>query len=235
MCSLMEKIGTLIRNHRLKKKMTQEELGSRVFVTKQAVSKWETGKALPDIEMMRNLCAILDISKDEILGSSIEETKKSYRLYKIFRIIAVIGTLVAIMGISVSLFFALDGPGYIDRHTQAGVAYVSVFEDGHLLMTDEYVLTSDLPFEDYAKAYKAPIDYGRVRGNVSLRDYNIDFGFENTNNWHNAHIRLDISSHDSRLKVTQTVQYETDSNMYEVFINEDTATDNTVSVFGGGV
>lgn len=92
-----------------------------------------------------------------------------------------------------------------------------------------------LPFEDYAKAYKALIDYGRVRGNVSLRDYNIDFGFENTNNWHNAHIRLDISSHDSRLKVTQTVQYETDSNMYEVFINEDTATDNTVSVFGGGV
>ena len=39
----MEKIGTIIRNHRIAKGLTQEELGAKVFVSKQAVSKWETG------------------------------------------------------------------------------------------------------------------------------------------------------------------------------------------------
>ena len=68
----MEKIGTIIRNHRIAKGLTQEELGNKVFVSKQAVSKWETRKTLPDIEMLRKLCEILDINKDEILGCSIE-------------------------------------------------------------------------------------------------------------------------------------------------------------------
>lgn len=60
----MEKIGTIIRNHRIAKGLTQEELGNKVFVSKQAVSKWETEKTLPDIETVRKLCEILDINKD---------------------------------------------------------------------------------------------------------------------------------------------------------------------------
>ena len=39
----MEKIGAIIRKHRVAKGLTQEELGNKVFVSKQAVSKWETG------------------------------------------------------------------------------------------------------------------------------------------------------------------------------------------------
>ena len=79
----MEKIGTIIRNHRISQGMTQEELGSKVFVSKQAVSKWETGRTLPDIETVRKLCEVLKINKDEILGGSMEETRKSRRWSKI--------------------------------------------------------------------------------------------------------------------------------------------------------
>ncbi len=39
----MENISTIIREHRIQKGMTQEELGQKLFLTKQAVSKWETG------------------------------------------------------------------------------------------------------------------------------------------------------------------------------------------------
>ena len=60
----MEKIGTIIRNHRIAQGLTQEELGAKVFVSKQAVSKWETVKTFTDIEMIRKLCDILKISKD---------------------------------------------------------------------------------------------------------------------------------------------------------------------------
>ena len=92
----MEKIGTIIRNHRIAKGLTQEELGVKVFVSKQAVSKWETGKTLPDIEMVRKLCDILEINKDEILGGSIEETKKSHKWLKIVTIISVVSILVVL-------------------------------------------------------------------------------------------------------------------------------------------
>ncbi len=225
----MEKIGTIIRNHRIAQRLTQEELGAKVFVSKQAVSKWKTGKTLPDIEMIRKLCDILEISKDEILGGSIEETKKSRKWLKVVTIICVVSILVA-------LFFGLGGFDYIDRHTQSGVTYVSVFLDNELLTTDEYSMTSDLNFEDYKNGYKSYIDYGEIRGIINLSDkYDIEFGFVNINNWHNVHIRLDIETQSGQLVVKQTITYETDNNVYQVIVSQNTTTDNKVSVYREGV
>ncbi len=225
----MEKIGTIIRDHRIAQGLTQEELGAKVFVSKQAISKWETGKTLPDIETVRKLCDILEISKDKILGGSIEETNKSRKWLKVVTIISVLSILVA-------TFFGLGGFDYIDRHTQSGVAYVSVFWDGELLSTDEYKLTSDLNFEDFKNGYKSDIDYGEIRGTINISDkYEIAFGFVNTNNWHNIHIRLDIEKQNGQLAVKQTITYETDNKVYEVIVTEDTSTDNKASVYRDGV
>mgnify|MGYP003303240148 CR=1 FL=1 len=225
----MERIGIIIRSHRIAKGLTQEELGNKVFVSKQAVSKWETGKTLPDIEMMRKLCDILEINKDEILGSTIEETKKSRRLFKMFAIISVIL-------IFVTVFFGVGGLDYIERHTQSGIAYVSVFWDGELLTTSEYSMTSNLSFEDFENGYKADISYGEVRAAIHLYDkYNIEFGFVNMNNWHNVHIRLDIVRQNDQLMVRQTISYETDNNVYQVIVNENATTGDKVSVFKEGI
>ena len=225
----MEKIGTIIRKHRVEQGLTQEELGAKVFVSKQAVSKWETGKTLPDIEMVRKLCDILEISKDEILGGSIEETQKSRKWLRVVTIISVVIILAV-------LFFGLDGFDYIDRHTQSGIAYVSVFWDGKLLTTDEYSISSDINFEDFKNGYKSEIDYGEIRGTISLpQQYDIEFGFVNTNNWHNIHIRLDIGKQNGQLIIKQTISYETDSKVYQVTVTENTATENKVSVYREGV
>lgn len=225
----MEKIGTIIRNHRIAQGLTQEELGSKVFVSKQAVSKWETGRTLPDIETVRKLCDILKIDKDEILGSTIKETKKSRKLSKVFAVITAISIFAA-------LFFSLGGKDFIDRHTQAGVAYVSVFWNGELLTTDEYTISSELNFHDFENGFKADIHYGEIQGVIRLRDtYNVEFGFVNINNWHNIHIRLDIAHQNGQLTVTQTVSYETDNDVYEVIVNKTAATGNEVSVFRDGL
>ncbi len=225
----LEQIGIIIRNHRIAKGLTQEELGNKVFVSKQAVSKWETGKTLPDIETVRKLCDILDISKDEILGGSIEETKKSRKLLKLLTVISVISIFVAV-------FFLLDGIGYIDRHTQSGVAYISVFSDGKVLSTDEYQIVSDSKLQDYKNGYKCDIKYGELRGVIHLYgEYEIEFGFVNTNNWHNVHIRLDVDKENDQLTVKQTISYETDNNIYQVTETKKSTTDNKLSVFKEGV
>lgn len=226
---LLEKIGAIIRKHRIAQGITQEELGRKVFVSKQAVSKWETGKTLPDIEIVRKLCDILQIDKDEILGGTIDETKKNRKWLKVFTIISLVSVLLA-------LFFGLGGFDYIERRTQSGVAYLSVFSDGELVTTEQYQLTSSLNFEDFRNGFKAHINYGEIRGTIILFDnYNIEFGFINTNNWHNIHIRLDIEKYDSQLAVKQTISYETDNKVFQVLATENTSSSNKISVFRDGV
>ena len=61
------KIGTTIAMLRNNKKMTQAELGDRIGVSFQAVSKWERGETLPDVSTLPALADALDTSIDYIL------------------------------------------------------------------------------------------------------------------------------------------------------------------------
>lgn len=54
---------------------TQQKLAEKLGVTSQAVSKWETGASLPDIEMLKSIAIILDCSIDYLLGHDV--TKES--------------------------------------------------------------------------------------------------------------------------------------------------------------
>ncbi|MBR6384952.1 MAG: helix-turn-helix domain-containing protein [Ruminococcus sp.] len=49
------------------KNMTQEELAEKLNVTRQTLSKWETGDSLPDIEKCRMIAEIFDVSIDELV------------------------------------------------------------------------------------------------------------------------------------------------------------------------
>lgn len=54
---------------RTKKGMSQEELAEKVFVTRQAVSRWETGETLPNTETLKLLSKFFDVSINTLLGS----------------------------------------------------------------------------------------------------------------------------------------------------------------------
>lgn len=59
-------LGKLIKVLRKKQNMSQEDLASILGVTTSAVSKWETGKNMPDMDMLHKLCVHFNISLDEI-------------------------------------------------------------------------------------------------------------------------------------------------------------------------
>lgn len=63
----MASVGTHIKRLRAAKRMTQEELAEQLHVTRQAVSAWETGKALPDEEMLERIAAALDADVTEVI------------------------------------------------------------------------------------------------------------------------------------------------------------------------
>ena len=56
-------------------KITQDELANRLNVSRQAISKWETGAAIPDIELLMNLLEIYGISINDILKADTESIK----------------------------------------------------------------------------------------------------------------------------------------------------------------
>lgn len=63
-----EKIGKFIAKCRKDAGLTQAVLADKLGITDRAVSKWETGKSLPDASIMRELCSILGISVNELLA-----------------------------------------------------------------------------------------------------------------------------------------------------------------------
>ena len=54
---------------RTKYKMSQDELAEKVFVTRQAVSRWENGETTPNVETLKLLSKLFDVSINTLLGS----------------------------------------------------------------------------------------------------------------------------------------------------------------------
>ena len=73
--------GMFVLQRRRELGMTQKEFASRLFVTESAVSKWERGLSYPDITLLQNICAVLEVSEHELLSGS-EDTRQrdSHRL-----------------------------------------------------------------------------------------------------------------------------------------------------------
>ena len=61
------KIGKFIAERRKEVNLTQMELAEKLGVTDRAVSKWETGRSMPDSSIMLSLCALLKITVNELL------------------------------------------------------------------------------------------------------------------------------------------------------------------------
>lgn len=59
----------IILELRTKKGMSQDELAEKVFVTRQAVSRWETGETTPNTETLKLLSKLFDVSINTLLGS----------------------------------------------------------------------------------------------------------------------------------------------------------------------
>lgn len=59
----------MILELRTKMGLSQDELAEKVFVTRQAVSRWENGETTPNIETLKLLSKLFDVSINTLLGS----------------------------------------------------------------------------------------------------------------------------------------------------------------------
>lgn len=65
------KIGKFIAKCRKNENLTQVQLAEKLNITDRAVSKWETGKAMPDSSIMLELCDVLKITVNDLLSGEV--------------------------------------------------------------------------------------------------------------------------------------------------------------------
>lgn len=76
--------GEKLCKARTEKGLSQEQLAEKLFVTRQAVSRWENDKTQPDIQMLGRICAVLGVSSEYFINASVknETSYKSLRFYE---------------------------------------------------------------------------------------------------------------------------------------------------------
>ncbi len=123
------KIGRFIAERRKLQGLTQAQLAEKLNITDRAVSKWETGRSLPDATLMLALCEILGISVNELLsGEKVtmennqekneqlllemakEIERKNKTIWSAMWAIMTVSMLALFAGLFAAAFFVPEGP-----------------------------------------------------------------------------------------------------------------------------
>ena len=152
--------GAVIKKLRENKKMTQEDLADRLFVSSKAVSKWETGQGFPDISLLESLAKALDISVIELLsGEDIQNKNQSSNMLKSrFYVCPVCGNAVRSTGEALISCCGITLPP-LEPET---------CDDDHCIsietIEDEYYVTVDHPMQkDHYISFLAAVSDSRVQ------------------------------------------------------------------------
>ncbi len=117
----MHSIAKNIKMIRKEKGWTQQQMADFLFVTRQTVSNWENGRALPDLETIEQICKKLDIDSQYLLYGRLNE--KNYR-----KLNSVTVTLV--MTALMFLFMAMEKISYSALRRISEYAGYHIFESG---------------------------------------------------------------------------------------------------------
>ena len=95
----MSKVGNNIREGRIRKGYTQDQLAEVLHVTRQTVSSWETGRSEPDLETLSAISEALGVGLDELI--SLKTYIKGQMKYTI---IAAVSGAITLAGLALKLF-----------------------------------------------------------------------------------------------------------------------------------
>jgi transcriptional regulator with XRE-family HTH domain len=120
------KVNELIRSKRKEKNMTQQELADLLFVSSKTISKWETGRGLPELASINKLSEILEITADEMMGSVNESSEeKSTGIDLGIKNAIIMSTVIMVIGVvlfSLASFYLYRNDNYIIFYMLSGIS-----------------------------------------------------------------------------------------------------------------
>lgn len=79
---MSKKLGEALRDLRLEKNLTQEQLADKLGLTRQSVSSWERGRSLPDIEMINTIADLFGVSVNALFLTEIKSANDKLRYFR---------------------------------------------------------------------------------------------------------------------------------------------------------
>ena len=89
-----EKFGKIIKEIRKKNNLTQKDLADKYHVTYQAVSKWENGKNMPDVTILKEISKDFNVSLDDLIDGNLNQKKDNKILIIIIGFIILLAVLI---------------------------------------------------------------------------------------------------------------------------------------------
>lgn len=181
-----DKISQFIKDIRRKNNLTQKEFASKYGVTYQAVSKWETGKNLPDMLLLKQISRDFNVSLDEILDGEYNSKKKNYLIYILPLIILIVVILCFIIFSDNNFKFKtlastcnnFDISGSISYNRNKSAIYISNIEYCGKDIDEEYKEIECTLYENYNDTNKKISSYSYNNSNITLKDFLDDVTFK---------------------------------------------------------
>lgn len=150
------KIGKFIAECRKNANLTQLQLAEKLNITDRAVSKWETGRAMPDSSIMLELCDILQITVNDLLSGEVvtmkdynKETEKlllevvkqkeqsDKRMLSLEWVIAALSVIILILPIFIGALLPADALADWQRTVVVFVGFIPAMTGFHFAMRIE--------------------------------------------------------------------------------------------------
>lgn len=156
-------IGENIRRFREKKKMSQDDLALKLYISRQTISNWETNKTIPDVNSLVLLSDVFGVSVDELLKGSVSEIrtlidelemKKFNKLsaifsielvlvvisvYPLLKLLHIYGIFIWAILFLITLFTSLKIEKFKNKYDIATLKEIIAFVDGDTLTHDEVI------------------------------------------------------------------------------------------------
>ncbi|MDO4532426.1 MAG: helix-turn-helix domain-containing protein [Coriobacteriia bacterium] len=106
-------VGNRIREEREKLGLSQEDLAQRIFVSRQTVSNWETGKTYPDVQSLLLLSSLFEVSVDSLVKGDVEAMQEKIENYELdrFKVKASMGLALALLVVGAVMLAILSKQG----------------------------------------------------------------------------------------------------------------------------
>jgi transcriptional regulator with XRE-family HTH domain len=143
-----EELGRKIRTMRMEHHMTQAQLGEALGVTFQAVSKWENGRSVPDVLMLKKLCEVFGVSLNELLGNDDDslDSETGMAKKKSRKLIWLVTFLAAAVILSLVLFWPKEQNDLEFRTLTSGCSAFSISGSLAVNKDQSYLYISDISY-----------------------------------------------------------------------------------------
>ena len=130
-------LGEKIKLQRKKHDMSQRDMAERLFVSRQAVSKWESDKGIPDIENLRQIAELFNISLDYLVNDkaqgddvmpSFREDRRERILRVILKAVLLLEILFAFGSINTYFYGWADNAGFDEVRINSAYLYIRIAE-----------------------------------------------------------------------------------------------------------